>query len=119
MNEKHAVNIDKLKPGPETDKLVADAIGIEYETMGYELYRYTDVGGALFQPSRDLNDAFGAAERADLFGCHERFLGGSEIWKWHDGKIETANEPPTIDLWISAETPAMAICKAILALKAK
>ena len=115
---------DELEPGCETDKLVAEAIGVECELrgLGEDPVKMTafvkpNTIWSKFSPSTDLNDAFWAAKRVDLFGCHERFLSGSEIWEWSDRKSGCANDLPTIDLILEADSPAMAICKAILKLK--
>lgn len=82
------MNLDELKPGPDTDKLVAEAVGLKEVIMDdtVELHCYvsprekdeldgtphnTCEGGYLscdvFAPSTDLNDAFWAAEQVNLF----------------------------------------------------
>ncbi len=108
------MKINELKPGHETDRLVAEAVGIEHEVMGYDVVRYTDVGAALFQPSIDLNAAFVAAEQAGLFspdgfGCE---LGQTigDLWNLR-------NDCGAWILESDEDNPSMAICKAILKLK--
>ena len=62
------VNIDELKPGVETDRLVAEAIDIPFR-MQYGVCFITKPDGVtkFFQPAIYLKDAFWAAEQAGLF----------------------------------------------------
>lgn len=107
---------DDLQPGPETDRLIAEAIHC-FDRMEYGVC-IIKIDGITkeFKPCIDLNDSFLAAEGVGLFGCHERFLSGSSIWEWSDPP-KCVNDPPTINMVFEADTPAMAICKAILAPK--
>ena len=118
------MNLRELPCGAETDMMVAEAIGFECKLRGpiedpikITAFVKPNTIWRAFSPRNDLNDAFWAAERVDLFGCHERFLSGSTIWEWSGRKSGCANDPPTIDLMLDADSPAMAICKAILKLK--
>lgn len=129
--KENQVDLYELKPGYKTNRLVCEAVGCHEEQD--ERGRYSlivpggfnridfvvegDCWGDSPRCSTDLNAAFWAAERVNLFGCHERFLSGRQIWKWSDGKSSCANDPPTIILVLEAETPALVICKAILKLK--
>ena len=105
------MNIDELKPGVETDELVAEALGIEYEVMGYDVLRHTDVGAALFQPSRDISAAFWAVERlGKLIEINLLPRGYARVNIYPDD-----NEFAMVTT--GDEFPAMAISKAILKLK--
>ena len=114
------MNINELEPGPETDRLVIEALGPPDEKD------CVIVSGQLvskdrrntIEPSNDLEDAFWAAEQAGVFE-KLALLYSSDEHKWslwntslgeYSGEIEDRME-------ILAETPAMAICKAILKLK--
>jgi hypothetical protein len=82
----------EIKSGVELDRAVAEAIGR---------------GTGIFRPSTDLNAAFGAGERAAVLlkGVHvEQTL--DAWWCSLDGEHGTI-----------ADTPALAICGAILKLK--
>lgn len=91
----------KIKPGPELDCAVAEAIGTKTCHP--------------FRPSTDLNAAFAAAEKVGLFDEFWRTLGRDELgetWGVFEqgfGKTTIAGE--------QHETPALAICAAILELK--
>ncbi len=108
------MEIAELQAGVETDKLVAVAVGMNVSFH--------------FNPSTDLNDAFWAAgqvERRDLvivsYPAKER--SETERWKCIIGLPDNAPAVPRacFDEVVEsmAGTPAMAICKAILALKEK
>lgn len=117
------MSIDDLEPGPETDRLVAEALGVPL--VSYDMHPpcywinegYSTIDRRRpFCPSTDLNDAFWAAERAGLF----TFRPLVTLFR----NPEEPTEPP----WCvydedserslgAAVTPALAICKAILKLK--
>lgn len=133
-----------MKPGPETDRKVAEAAGIEgalrpiaaLETpQRTQFWRYVDdKTSVIFSPSTNLNAAFAAAEKVGLFAWQE-FNGrtryailrklGDEYWDV--GTI--IEENPDEDCWLEGRgdeeivrveeqgTPALAICAAILELK--
>ena len=75
-----------------------------------------------FAPSTDLNDAFWAAEQTGLFMCHTQdgpgvaevalYQGGGGYW-WIGRQRYSQKEFESV----SGETPALAICAAILKLK--
>jgi hypothetical protein len=111
-----------LKTGPETDRRVVDALGFNPDEHGefvvdgvhwrlsdYHVLDsiYGDETQGMFNPSSDLNDAFWAAERADLY-----FAVGRDT----SGKYFVLN---SIQLGEFAhhESAALAICAAILKLK--
>ncbi len=108
------MNLDELKPGYETDKLVAEAIGYPAAwiedgqcRIGTNVTRPTTgktIGYKhVFAPTADLNDAFWAAEQ---LGKSFYFLRLTTQEKW-----ECALEPYYA---VVADTPVLAICKAIL-----
>lgn len=123
-----------MKPGPELDKAVADSCGFlcHYATTLQNTVVRAKLNGSWsqFSPSTNLNHAFLAAEKTELFrkwinpdsappewdiapGYEEvRFLTQNKTWKicqWLDtatgGDYETVSQAPT---------PALAICFAIL-----
>lgn len=106
------MNLDELEPGSDTNRLVAEALGAEVEFV--PMLR--------FAPSTDLNDAFWAAERAELFKFHvlmQTWI--DKIWVICEAVFD-GNDPSAIGLFeenllVTADTPAMAICLAILKLK--
>ena len=127
------VSIDELKPGVETDRLVADAIGntyscdddppgaidflicVEGEVILHKIQPDGSYLAEEFLPSRDLNAAFWAAERVELFWPYllTKDCNGKDpfiIYKWDDVRSDNL-------FFVSDGTPAMAICKAILKLK--
>lgn len=125
------MNLDDLKPGPETDVLVANSIGCE-GTEGYAFAMRDDSGQikyvligfvdgknvSHFQPSTNLNDAFWAAEHAGLFKLHVLMKTDvDKIWVICEAVFD-GNDPSVIGLFeenmkATADTPAMAICLAI------
>ena len=111
----------EIKAGQELDVAVAEAIGMQY--AGYyrrgpayclrgeqtNLKSHVEVG-VNWNPSTDLNAAFAAAEKVDLFGGCSLGLGhpdGRRVWiaSSFDGIVSEGT------------TPALAICAAILKLK--
>jgi len=121
------MNLDELKPGPETDVLVANSIGCE-GTGGYAFAARNDSGQikhviigfmdginfSHFRPSEDLNDAFWAAEKIELF--EDLYLYYESVDKtWRIVEYDIWNE--NHEFVVSADTVAFAICKAILWLR--
>jgi hypothetical protein len=134
----------EIKPGPELDQAVAEAIGLKTgireghrvlitprewdEIRGIEHPTCEgDVACIPFQPSTDLGDAFAAAEKVGLFafGLNDndgsRFLdrvvdGGVELWRVCQHKYDQLDYV-RISPIASAPTPNRAICAAILKLK--
>lgn len=94
------MNLDNLQPGPETDRLVAEAIGKEYR-------------GADF--STNLIHAFWAAEQVfdDFWELSHRRIINERNKNWHFSGVGRSS-PPVRTTFV---TPAMAICLAILKLK--
>lgn len=119
-----------LPPGPELDRLVAEACGfkvaIKVTGVGKWECRVEHYDGPLWAPSTDANDALLAAEKFGLFdpqfhGDHRYILGRCVA-----GTRETRRvlwcvqdlDPESDKSFVStAETAAHAICLAILALK--
>lgn len=107
--------MEKISEGPELDRAVAEAIGLvcthQILWSGEQLFadpRNPQSGLRTFQPSTDLNDAFRAAEFAGLFDS------------WSIGKFSNpprsgwsieGDDSPDGNLY---DTPALAICAAIL-----
>ena len=119
MAEGDAVNVDELKPGDETDRLVAESVGAtkdvagDWSLNGEKIGTQSMEGDWDFHPSSDLNDAFWAAEQVGLFDDYS--LGWRRVYnRWELSKFIPMDGPYKI---AHAETPAMAICKAILKLK--
>ena len=127
------IDLDKLQRGTKTDRLVAEALGCKIEYRGVvsgEPSPYDDCGcpnhehGSSFNDgqcqmdhikrfSTDLNDAFWAAEQVGLFKQYS--LGWREVYnRWELSEFIPMDGPYEI---ATADTPAMAICKAILKLK--
>lgn len=123
----------QLEAGPELDKAVAKALGLSQPNWVHAGY---DDSGASFQVclscgfehpvgvphgctlleippySTDLNAAFEAAERAGLFHPSNHIT----LWRMPDG-FRVAFDRPNGSAF-TRPTPALAICRAILALKA-
>lgn len=103
----------EITPGPELDLVVAKAIGLEIagrdEIDDDEVWVVNKDGrtSRWFRPSVDLNDAFAAAEKAGMFLELQRLSSA-----WMAGTYILGDRIAT------ADTPALAICKAILKLKA-
>jgi hypothetical protein len=125
------MNLDDLEPGAETDRLVAEAIGaieskwsmyewvLNGKTIGREVWgREAQEGDWEWEPSTDIRDAFWAAEQV----CPEGSVALTRdiVQSGGFGKMQYTCR---IAFWdgriamLSADTPAMAICEAILKLK--
>jgi len=126
----------EIKAGAELDEAVADAIDLQYfprtgllddsshtvlitprewdEIRGIEhITCEGDIACIPFQPSIDLNAAFAAAEKVELFDhetppSYRRCLFGVDDDTWCVGGPGLSADGPT---------PALAICAAILKLK--
>lgn len=133
------MNIDNLQPGVELDRLVAEALGMEY--MGFcrrgPVYQWPEKMhstfaedyecGVSFRPSIDWNDAMWAAEKAELFatGPNEEdsfgFIdlvtdGGPNKWRVCRHRFNEY-ESLCIAVIATADTGPLAICIAILKAK--
>lgn len=122
---------EELVAGPELDRRIAEAFGLEAAVFGSGLVfvssrEWDDIGGGnfrgahagvasmAFQPSRDLNMAFEAAEKMGLFDARELCLGSDEgAWSL----FRTARFGSDCEVISRATTPALAICEAILKLR--
>lgn len=111
---------NKLKPGPETDKLVAEAIGILHIMVnkldGSVACSHVESSMGTFDdfaPSTDLNDAFCAAEQIDLFGPGVLHIAHFEN-HWYLANLNKKLELPRLEV---PKTLAMAVCLEILKLK--
>ena len=135
-----SLSIDELESCIETDRLVAGALGWvcvsgeDVIRLGFVSdsvspeFRHLqgvwhlngkrmacDQCGDMRKFSTDLNDAFWAAEQSELFWrcLLTKDVNGKDpfiIYKWDDAHLDNL-------YFVDAETPAMAICKAILELK--
>lgn len=126
----------EIKAGPELDRAVAEAIGIElharygvsqFVTMrewlaltGAKQCPECEEGGSFhemvtqFEPSIDLNTAFAAAEKVGLWKeCGYCQASGQHVIS------KTIPVKSWDDTIAHADTPALAICAAILKLKGK
>ena len=117
------MNIDELEPGSETDRLVAEAIGVFVEMSSRSLFRNSPAqpervqivlvsgkgpnGDRIreFAPSTNLNDAFWAAEKVSTFFYmyHAEFIQGI-----YECRVSEEDKGEMLE---HADTPAMAICK--------
>lgn len=123
--------IQSLQPGPESDRLVAEACGLkvsvfdkdedsEYVVMDSQ---DNDLFGLAFSPSTDWNHAMFAAERFGLFRrwwqnpepCWEglRFLTQCDRWCVSEWTSETGIGYKVV---AGAKSGPLAICRAILKL---
>lgn len=113
----------KIKPGTELDQAVAKAIGWEYAgycRRGPMFAKNSEDGlkdhvevGIDWTPSTNLNHAFKAAEKIGLFDYsmphgYRRCLFRINLETWRIGGP---------DFKTDAQTPALAVCAAILKLK--
>ena len=118
----------KLEPGPELDKKIAELIGLktiginngtplisprEWDEMRGLEHPTGDIAYIPFCPSTDLNAAFAAAEKVGLF------LGGycqlrQACESPHTWCVSNVEWSP-----VYCDTPALAVCAAILKLKEK
>lgn len=126
-----------MEAGNELDVQVAKLCGLMFETEDGQL-SVVEVDGPIakigFAPSTDLNDAFWAAEKVGLFIWND---GGSHLccdrsydadtvtttwmivewdslYEWN--KDENSDKPLCEFSASESDTPALAICEAILAL---
>ena len=119
----------EIKEGPELDRAVAEAIGLLWtgpygsRRGGGQKFcwpgetvppRYVDVGGT-WSPSTDLNAAFEAADKVGLFdkNKHDAILGKTSSGQWEI--VWGTDDEDTV----TAPSPALAICAALLELKEK
>ena len=128
------MNLRELPCGPETDILVAEAIGVECGLRGpiedpikITAFVKPNTIWRAFSPRNDLNDAFWAAEQVGLFDAKDEYYlklhKVDDIEPWfvspiiEDGE-DNWREPRGGELYFNllsiAATPALAICKAIL-----
>ncbi|WP_455387470.1 hypothetical protein [Petrachloros mirabilis] len=104
-------DVIEIKPGMELDSAIAKIVGVPMPPWASEPYR----------PSTDLNAAFAAAKKAGLFdGVRDGhlFKKGS---RWHCSfarHVHTDWNPYGITN-VESSSPALAICAAILKLKAE
>jgi hypothetical protein len=119
-----------IKPGPELDQAVAKAIGatlfagkVFWELDGKplpealsipEMYRPLSSGQMLPYFSTDLNAAFAAAEKVGLF----QMQGGDHCVLCQQGPLWIIHTIEDEGICVSERTPALAICAAILILRA-
>ena len=118
------MNLDELKPGPETDRLVADALGavetgfcwtIDDEPIGRQVLDSDGLKEWKFIPSTDLNDAFWAEGQVGLFNeYYLTFDLPNRLWLIANWDAPFCSPHYA---FIAADTPAMAVCHAILKLK--
>lgn len=101
----------EIKAGPELDSAVAEAIGwIKRENTWHSPER-AEYPVLEFKPSADLNAAFAAAEKVELF--HGMWL-GRLVTGW---TIMTLDTQDVVGPEKGCYTPAIAICTAILHVK--
>jgi hypothetical protein len=106
----------EIKEGIDLDRAIAGVIGLicTQRVLGSDIEFYVDPGaGTLavprtFKPSTNLNDAFHAAEKVELFPG--RWL-GTLVTGWTIMELHTQNVVGPED---GCSTPALAICAAIL-----
>jgi hypothetical protein len=117
--------IANIEAGPECDKAVAEACQLEAGIVNGECLRGTDNFPEVvpFRPSTDLNDAFFAAERFEfasamtLLDVYVLKRLPSDPPDWAVADIDMMYQSET---WIAhAATTSLAICRAILILKAE
>lgn len=109
----------EIKPGPELDRAVAEAVGVPHST-GHEsgLCFRTDLDPwEPFAPSADLNAAFEAAEKQGLFDVVS--LTRDEFQKSRRWAVEefVCSKKEMFSVIATGPTAALAICAAILKLK--
>lgn len=113
----------EIKAGLDLDRAIAGVIGLicTHRVLGSDIEFYVDPrAGAnevprMFKPSTDLNDAFQAAEVAGLFDVVRN---GPEVHlaKTIDGEWEILTGGSEMGYVTRKDTPALAICGAILKL---
>lgn len=111
LPERH-LNVIEIKEGPELDRAVAEAIGLINSHRRVELFidprDGKDAAPRTFNPSTDLNDAFKAAEVFGVINSYRVLRTNRHHWE-----IYEIGE--SLDRVVSSgETPALAICAAIL-----
>lgn len=119
--------IANIEAGPECDRAVAEACGLNAKTGRGGVLHVINCEWKMFCPSTDLNDAFFAAERVGLFewgNTDDKFSGHCGRWvgKENDGvwSVAVVGWSGSIDeIEGKAPTAALAICRAILILKAE
>jgi len=110
----------EIKAGVELDRAVAGVIGLicTQRVLGSDVEYYVDPRDGTsaiperFQPSTDLNAAFAAAEAVGLFDFHTI---DHYCPKW---QVRPVSMPEDCIPVSEGETPALAICAAILKLRA-
>ena len=107
----------EIKAGPELDRAVAEAIGLvsTHRVLGSDIEFWSDPRAPreaprTFHPSMDLNDAFYAGEAVGLFTSVRSIRPNRYHW-------EVIEDGDPLERIISkGDTPALAICAAILEL---
>jgi len=117
-----------LTAGPEIDLAVAKACGFDFDVDPHGCVLRYGESSEWFEPSTDLNDAFLAAERFELFNYNGGFLSlcknNAEGTAWGFVKNKYG---PSWEWWmwpndnggrsgVQEPTPALAICAGILKL---
>lgn len=122
------MNAIELKAGPELDAAVAAAINAKVES-GVDRYGMANVVlkelGIAFSPSTDLNAAFAAAHKcewrwADYHGrpMSEKLFERCYLGQYQDGWAIYDQDYTQMEAIAIGPTPEVAICRAILKLKA-
>ncbi len=120
------MKIAELQAGAETDRLVAEAIGMPHfmanKLDGSVACSHVESSMGTFDdfaPSTALNDAFWAAEQVGLFNDYYLSKASSYRWRGLDGNwvIKLTGSCWPESPFVFGATPEMAICKAILKLK--
>lgn len=109
---------DQLEPGPELDKLVAEALGWECSMMdGTVIVGGTGYGGPpepmFFSPSSDFTAAMLAAEEFGLFEAHKLTRDGLRGDWFLETDLCGEHEMP---FWAQAPTGPLVISRAIASL---
>lgn len=113
----------EIKEGSELDRAIAEAIGMTctHRVLGSDIEFWSDPRAPrdvsrTFNPSVDLNDAFYASEATGLFTVDRD---GPEVHlaKTFDGLWEILTGRKEMGYIVRENTPALAICAAILKTK--
>lgn len=122
MSPTEQTSPERLVAGPELDRLVAEACGIKHELLrmanafGENEGFVAMVGGRMFSPSTDWNDAMLAADRIGLFDADEyHYLLRNTPNGWQVLSPDFYLKPMTTDVLTCEETGPLAICRAIIA----
>ena len=112
--------MSKIEAGPELDMAVAEAIG-ENATIYYNHELAKNIcllvpSEMAFEPSTDLNAAFEAAEKVGLFTGALVYVGRKECGDWVVNRVPS-HDSLAVQKYGVDDTPALAICAAILELK--